>query len=60
MKMYYMFSFKSGLKKKILAHKSPIDLLNEIDRLQKEGKQFIMLNAEIIRLDAIEHIEGLG
>lgn len=58
--MYYMFSFKSGFKKKILGHKSPLDLLNEIERLQKEGKQFIMLNAEIIRLDAIEHIEGLG
>lgn len=57
--MYYMFTFKSGLKKKILVNISMVDLLNEIYQIQKEGKHFIILNYEIINLDEIEHIEGL-
>jgi hypothetical protein len=57
--MYYMFTFKSGLKKKILVNICMVDLLNEIYQIQEEGKHFIILNYEIINIDEIEHIEGL-
>jgi hypothetical protein len=56
--MYFYFLFKSGLKRKILVqgNNGSMGLLSIINEAISNGKQFITINAEIIRLDAIETI----
>jgi len=58
--MYFMVYFKSGAKKKVLfsSKSGPSGLYAEINKAIEMGQQFIMLNAEIIRLDAIERVEA--
>jgi hypothetical protein len=54
----YKFYFKSGSLKVVYIHRTgPLQLCEEIEKAIKDGKQFLIFNAEIIRIDAIEYID---